>query len=71
MQRSRNEDFEFPSPHQDTSHRGSSPHLSGYGRDPSPELARISPLVTRPPKIKHASKYSHCQLLFYYLEFLS
>ncbi|XP_070500472.1 transcription initiation factor TFIID subunit 3 isoform X3 [Chironomus tepperi] len=56
MQRSRNEDFEFPSPHQETSHRGSSPHLSGYARDPSPELARISPLVTRPPKIKHTKK---------------
>ncbi|KAL7040734.1 hypothetical protein ACKWTF_000498 [Chironomus riparius] len=56
IQRSRNEDFEFPSPHQDTSHRGLSPHLSGYARDPSPELARISPLVTRPPKIKHTKK---------------
>ncbi|CAG9797457.1 unnamed protein product [Chironomus riparius] len=55
IQRSRNEDFEFPSPHQDTSHRGLSPHLSGYARDPSPELARISPLVTRPPKIKHTT----------------
>lgn len=71
LHRARNEDFEFPSPNQEV-------HLSGisgaatrddvsYTRDPSPELVRISPLVTRPPKQKPSSKY-HSELPSYEFE---
>lgn len=56
LHRARNEDFEFSSPNQDM-HREELHITSGGARDPSPELVRISPLVTRPPKIKPSSEY--------------
>jgi hypothetical protein len=52
LHRARNEEFDFSSPRQDNEAQ-----TSGYhARDPSPELVRISPLVTRPPKVKQSSK---------------
>lgn len=60
LHRARNDEFEFPSPHQETHLIGTArddAHGSGFTRDPSPELVRISPLVTRPPKQKPSSKY--------------
>lgn len=45
-QKTKNEEFDFPSPSS----------LDAANRDPSPELVRISPLVTRPPKPKLPSK---------------
>jgi hypothetical protein len=72
LHRARNEDFEFPSPHQEVHLSGISAAAvtrddSGYTRDPSPELVRISPLVTRPPKQKPSSKY-HSELSPYEFE---
>lgn len=53
----RNEDFDFPSP---------SSHDTSLNREPSPELVRISPLVTRPPKAKPASEFKLFSLSFLY-----
>ena len=49
------DDFEFPSP---------SSHEATTNRDPSPELVRISPLVTRPPKPKPTSKYKNLFIIW-------
>lgn len=47
LQRNRNDDLAFPS---------QSSHELSINRDPSPELMRISALVTRPPKQKMSSE---------------
>lgn len=55
FQRTKPDDFEFPSP---------SSHDANPNRDPSPELVRISPLVTRPPKQKPSSEYCSCIVMW-------